>query len=140
MLLEDVDRLGSEQLAGATTGTELAHLGMAFHVVSQAAPYILTLHDNLDMVGSVAAYLVIEDRIMGATENNRVDLIVLGQEVVDVAAYEVVGSLAMRLAILDQRNPDGAGLATDDDVGEELLDLERIRLRLDGARRGFMSR
>ena len=60
---------------------------------------------------------------MGAAENDGVDLSVFDQKIVDVALHKVVCTIAVSLSTLDQRDPDGAGLTTDGDVGEELLNL-----------------
>ena len=100
-LLEDVDRLGGKQAASASLCAERVHLGVATHIVSEAAPYILALHDNLDMLGSIAAYLVVEDGIVCATKDDGVNLVVLAQQVVDVATDEVVRTFALCLAILN---------------------------------------
>ena len=79
MLLENIYRLGGKQAASASLCAERVHLGMATHIVSEAAPYILALHDDLDMLGSIAAYLVVEDGIVGTPEDDGVYLVIFGQ-------------------------------------------------------------
>jgi glycerol-3-phosphate acyltransferase PlsY len=75
---EDVHRLGGEKSATSFLCTEGVHFGVASHVIGEASSYVLTLHDNFDVLGSVLAYFVVDDRVMCATEDDGVNMIILG--------------------------------------------------------------
>ena len=100
VLAEDLYRLGGKETTSSTFGAQGIHLGMAVHVVGKAATHIVTLHDDFDMLGGITAYLVVEDGIVCTSEDECVNLIVLGQQIVDMAADEVVSAFALCLAIL----------------------------------------
>ena len=112
VLAEDIDRFGSEETAIAALGTEAIHFWMACHVVGKAASHIVALHDDVDVRGSELAYLIVEDRIVGASKDDSVYFIVLAQLVVNMATNEIVRAFALGLSILYHRHPNGASLTT----------------------------
>jgi hypothetical protein len=94
----------------------LFHFGMPVEIVVQAVGYIFALWDDADVLGRELANLVEEERIVGAAEDNSVDLWVSAEQSVNVLAHEIVSPRALRLTVLDERNPEGARLTCDLDV------------------------
>ena len=78
-MLEYVYRLGGEESAGSLLGAEVVHLGVALHIVYKTLAYVFALCDDLDVFGGVPAYLVVEDGVVGAAQDDGVYLVVLGQ-------------------------------------------------------------
>lgn len=101
VLTKNVGRLGGEESASAMLGTKAIHLRMAAHIVGEATTYIVALHNDLDVLGCVVAYLIVEDGVVCATEDKGVYLVVLSEQVVDMAADKVVCPFALRLTILN---------------------------------------
>ena len=69
---------------------------------------------------------------MGAAEDDRIDLLVLCQESLQMLAHEEVGPWAIALARLHNRYPQRASLLHDRHVGVELVYLSHIALTRDG--------
>ena len=111
------------------------HFGVAAEVVLQAFGHEFTLRDDGDALGHVASDFGQEQGVVCASQYDGVYLLVLLQEGVDILLYKVVGTFALRLAILHERHPHGAGLPAYADVGVELADLHHVGFGLDGAGR-----
>ena len=72
---------------------------MAVKIVFQAVCYQFPLSDGRDAVGHVLLYLRQQQREVCAAQNDGVYLRVFGQQVADVLAYEVVGTLTLCLVV-----------------------------------------
>lgn len=125
-------RLCGEVNALAAPRASGIHFGVAVKVVLQAMCYQFSLRNDVDTGRHVLFYLVQKKGIMGASQDDRVYLVVPGQQLVDVFLDEVVGTGCLCLVVLDQRYPHGAGLSRYLDFGEELAYLHDVRFRLDG--------
>jgi len=78
---------------------------MAVKIVFQAVCYQFPLGDGRDAVGHVLLYLGQQQREVRAAQNDGVYLRVFGQQVVDVLAYEVVGTLTLCLVVFYEGYP-----------------------------------
>ena len=125
--------LGRKEMAGASFGELSIHLRMAGEVIDQADGYTLSLGKEGDRLGQEGAYLTGQEGIMGATQDQGIDQRIGLQQVIEVLTDEIVGSGRVELVVLDQGDPHRAGLSRDLDMGEELANLNGIRMGGDGA-------
>ena len=133
LLLELVGVLGGEIADGVALRTFLFDGGVALEIVLQALRHIFALRDDAHAGGQVLQDFRHEQRVVGAAQDERIDLRVEVHDLVDALLDEVVGAGGVGLVILYQRHPEGAGDAADGDVGEEFLDFQVVALALDGA-------
>ena len=125
--------LGGEVAGGGALGEALLHVGVPTEIVGKAVGYVFALWHEAHGGGKGAAQLGEEEGIVGAAEDDGVDEGVALEELVDVLLYEVVGSGAVGLAVLDEWHPEGAGLAGDVDVGGEFVDFDVVGVAAYGA-------
>ena len=133
LLLELFGVLGGEIAGGGVLGAALLHLGMAFEVGFKASGDVFALRDDADTSGEVFEDLRHEQGVVGAAEDNGIDLRILAHNLVDAFLDEVVGAWGVGLVVLDEGYPEGTGDASDLDVGVKLADLEIVALALDSA-------
>ena len=103
--------LGSEILAGAAAAAMLFDFRMALQVVGQAVGDDRPLLHHIQPLWLVLVDFVDEQGVVSASQNDRVDVGALVHELIDVFLDEVVGTVAIALAVLDQWHPHGACMA-----------------------------
>ena len=133
LLLELVGVLGGEVVDGGGLGAALVDLGVAIKVGLEALGDVFALGDDAHARGEVFQDLRHEQGVMGAAEDDGVDLGIFTHDLIDAFLDEVVGSRGVGFVVLDEGHPEGAGDARDLEVGVELVDLEIVALALDGA-------
>ena len=124
---------GGEVAAGGTGGEAAAHGGMSVEIVVQTFGDVAALRHEGDAERGVLPDFVHEEGIVGATEDDGVDLRVEPEELVDVFLHEVVGAGVVVLVVFDEGHPHGAGDFGDDGAGVEAFDFDFVTLRTDGA-------
>lgn len=90
---EGVGRFCREVAGGCATSEQGIHFRMAAQVVGKAVGHIIALTYKADMLRSIAANLVVEQGVVGTTEDDGVYLLVLGQQGFDALTDKVVGSI-----------------------------------------------
>ena len=127
----------------AVLRTALFELRMAQEILLQAAGHILTLRDDTDARRQMLQNLRQQQGIMGAAEDDGIDLRILTQNLIDALLDEIVGAGGVGFIVFHQRHPERTGHARDLNIGMQLMDLEVIALALDGALGGkdaYMAR
>ena len=132
---EAVGVLGGEETRSTPSCDAGFHVGVTTEVVGKAAGYVLALGDEMDVSGRVLTDLVDEEGVVGAAEDDGVDERVTLQELVEILAYEIVGTGRVGLAVLDEGHPHRTCLTGDDDVWGEFSQLERVGVAADGSLR-----
>lgn len=132
---EAVGVLGGEETGSTPSCDAGFHVGVTTEVVGKAAGYVLALRDEMDVSGRVLTDLVDEEGVVGAAEDDGVDERVTLQELVEILADEIVGAGRVGLAILNEGHPHRTCLTSDDDVGGELGQLERVGVAANGSLR-----
>lgn len=130
---EMVGILGGEILAGAATAAMALNFGMTLQVVGETFGNNRSLLDNLHMLRLVAVDFVDKQGIVGATQNDAVDVGTVCHQLVDVFLDKVVGTVAIALTVLDQWHPHGAGMTMDLEIGVHPFNLDVIAAAGDGA-------
>ena len=97
--------LGSEVLAGATAAAVPFNFRMALQVVGQAVGDYRALLYHVQSLWLVKVDFVDEQGIVRASQDDRVDVGTLVHELINVFLDKVVGTVAIALAVLDQRHP-----------------------------------
>ena len=123
-------------LASATTREPLIHFGVATKIILKAGGDVLTLGNDGDAAGKVAADFVEKQRVVGASEDDGVDEGILCKKFIDGVLDEVIGTRFVELVVFDQWHPHGAGLAYDGAVGIEFLYLQIVGAGTDGSLSG----
>ena len=80
----------------ATTRKLSRHLGVTYEVLLKRLSDQFALSHYLDRGSEQALYLRHQYRVVGAAEDDRIDLLVLCQESLEMLAHEEVGSLGYR--------------------------------------------
>ena len=102
MFLEFI-RIFSGEVVGLTIfGTALLDLRMTFEVVFQAFCHVFALGDDANACGQVFQNLRHEQRIMGAAEDNGIDLWVKAHDLINALLYEVVGTRGVGLVVFHE--------------------------------------
>lgn len=102
---EAVGVFGGEEADGAVARDAAVHLGMAPQVVDERAGDDFALFHDSDALGNVLPDFIDEQGIVGAAQNNRVDVGVGREGLVDVGLDEEIGAGAVGEAVFDQRHP-----------------------------------
>ena len=132
-LLELVGVLGGQVVGGGALGAFLLYLGMALQILLKTLGHVLALGDDADSGGEVLQDFGHQQGVVGATEDDGVNLRILAHNLIDALLHEIVGTGGVGFIVLHQRHPEGTGHTADLDVGVQLLDLEVITLALDGS-------
>ena len=74
---------------------------MASQVILQACSHLFTLGEEGDAGRQVSAYLIDQQRVVRATENDRVDPLILCQQTVDMLLDEVIRAGRIELVVFD---------------------------------------
>ena len=131
--LEFLRILCGQVAAGSPFRASMLHLGMATEVVGKAVGNIFALGDDFDAAGHVFQDFIQQQRVMGASEDDGVNLGIGHEELVNALLDKIVGSGRVHLVVFYQWHPEGACHAADSDVRGELLYFELIALALDGS-------
>ena len=86
-----------------------------------------SLLNDFHMSRYIFLYLFTKQRIVGATQDDCVDVGTLRHEGVNIFLDKIVGAWPVTLSVLDQRHPHGARVAVDFYVGKHLPNLDVIR-------------
>ena len=108
-LLELVRILGGEIVHLAVLGAVALHLGMAREIVNKAIGHILSLRNNFHALGQILANLGHEEGVVGATEDDGINLWVERHNLVDAFFHKVVGSWGVGFVVFNQWYPEGTG-------------------------------
>lgn len=131
-LTEFLGVLGGIEGGGSPFGAEGFEFGMSLEIVGEAFCHDATLLYDMDARRGVLAHFVDEERVVGAAEYEGVNAAVLCKELVEVFLYEVVGSRVEVFVVLDDRDPHGASLLYEEDIGAHLGEFEFVGVRLYG--------
>jgi len=138
-LFEFLFALGGEVLARAALRERLLNLRMAHEVVAQAVGHIFALRHDAHARGHMLHDAAHEQGVVGAAEDDGVDVGVEAHELVDALLDEVVGSGRVGLVGFDDGSPQRTGYAGELDVGEQFFDFELVAAALHGAFGGQQS-
>ena len=125
--------LGGEVVCLTIFVAPLLDLRMAHEVVFETLCHVFALWDDADTCRQVFQDLRHEQRIMGAAEDDGIDLGVETHDLVDALLDEVVGTGGVGLVVFHEGHPEGTGDACDLQVGMEFVDLQIVTFTLDGA-------
>ena len=109
LLLESVGVFGGEVVGLGVFGTALLNLRMALQVAFQALGYVFALGDDADTGREVFEYLRHEQGIMGAAEDQGIDLRIKAHDLVVALLDEIVGAWGVGLVVFDEGHPEGTG-------------------------------
>ena len=138
-LLELLFALGGVVLACAALCERLFGLRMAREVVAQAVGDVFALRHDAHARWHVLHDAAHEQGVVGAAEDDGVDVWVEAHELVDALLDEVVGSGRVGLVGFHDGCPQRTGHAGELDVGEQFLYLKFVTAALDGALGGEQS-
>ena len=111
MFAEGIGVLGGEITTGGVLRTACFELGMALQIVLQAVGHILTLWDDSDAWVGVFDDLGHEQRIMGAAQDDGIDLGIKTHQLIDALLHEIIGPGTVCLVGLDDGCPKRTGNA-----------------------------
>ena len=100
ILLEYIHRFGGKEPTNTPFSTETVHLWMTYQIIGKATSNILTLHNDIDMLRSVSAYLIIKNRVVCTTKYDGIYQTVLTQQIINVTMNEVISTFALCLTVL----------------------------------------
>ena len=100
---------------------------MTVQIVLQRRSHCCTLSHEPYALGGIFPDFFYKNGIVCATQDYRVNLGVVREQIVYVAFHKVVGAIASILICLDKRYPHRARLAGHFNLGEEFAYLKRIR-------------
>lgn len=132
---EVVGILSSIVVAGSALAAMALNLRVALQVVGKTVGNNRALLDDAYAFGSVLVDLVDEQGVVGAAQNDCVDIGTLRHELVDVLLHEVVGTVTITLAVLDKWYPHGAGVPMNLEVRIHPFNLDIVAAACYGARR-----
>ena len=115
--LELVGVFGGEVAGGGVLGAALLDFGMASKVIGEALGNVFALGDDADACWEVFQDLRHEQGVVGAAEDNGVDVGVEAHNLVDALLDEIVGPWGVGFVVFDEGHPKGTGDAGDLDVG-----------------------
>lgn len=130
-LAELIGALGGEVVAGAVLREAIVHVGMAVEIVLEALRHVFALGDDAHAGRRVFHYLVHEERIVRAAEDEGVYFGVGTKYAFNAFLHEIVRSGRVELVVLHERHPHGACLARELDVRPEFAYFHGVRTRID---------
>jgi hypothetical protein len=108
---------GGVEAQGVVFGADGFDFGVPAEVEGEGVGNVLALREESDVRREVLADFVLQEGVVGASEDEDVDLRICFQDGADVFLDASIGLGCVLPAIFDNRHPTGAGFAGDGDVG-----------------------
>ena len=90
---------GSAVLACATFSATFFHIGMSLEIILEATSHNCPLLNDIHIRRSIFLYFVIKERVVGAPQDDGVNLWIFAHNLVDALLYKVVGSRRVGLVV-----------------------------------------
>ena len=117
---------GCKIAACGATGYSAVDFGMTQQVIGKRCSYDFSLVHNAHFFRDITSYFSDKQGIVGATQNKGVDVGTERHEVLEVAAHEPIGAVAVGFAVFDKRNPHWTRLAVDVQLRMQFADLDVV--------------